>query len=76
MGGEYVLFIQLFLSFNSANVAKGIKILEVETMSQTDNKTDKEKGDEVLKRMLKTPPKPNEKNTKSGKVKNDETKST
>ena len=27
-------------------------------MPDTDQKTDKEKGDEVLKRMLKTPPKP------------------
>jgi len=29
-------------------------------MSDTDKKTDQEKGDEVLRRMLKTPPKPKE----------------
>jgi hypothetical protein len=30
-------------------------------MSDTNKKTDQEKGDEVLRRMLKTPPKPKEK---------------
>lgn len=30
-------------------------------MLTADKKTDQEKGDEVLKRMLKTPPKPKEK---------------
>lgn len=28
-------------------------------MSDTDKKPDQEKGDEILKRMLKTPPEPN-----------------
>jgi hypothetical protein len=30
-------------------------------MSDTNKKTDQEKGDEVLRRMLKTPPQPKEK---------------
>lgn len=36
-------------------------------MSDTNKKTDDEKRDEVLKRMLKTPPKPHEKGEKTKK---------
>ena len=33
-------------------------------MADTKKELDQEKGDEVLKRMLKTPPKPKDKNAK------------
>lgn len=34
-------------------------------MSDTDKKTDEEKGDEVLRRMLRMPPKPNLKDSET-----------
>ncbi|GAB4361172.1 MAG: hypothetical protein Kow0026_24070 [Oricola sp.] len=41
-------------------------------MSVTDKKTDdQEKGDEVLRRMLKTPPKPNVKESDKGSTNKD-----
>ncbi|WP_167578974.1 hypothetical protein [Roseibium alexandrii] len=37
-------------------------------MSDTDKKPDQEKGDEILKRMLKTPPEPKVKNSLTSSI--------